>query len=530
MKLKNNVVILLIILAFWMGGCGRADQPATPTVPPAPTESPSPTEPVVEETAVSPTSTPLPEPVDFLDTPWEDRSIFRSGLIVSEQAVLDELDGASIYHIDIQISDDFLRLDGQEKVHYTNQESEPLEEIIFQLFPNAAGGKLVVTNLIVDGHDVEIVYDFQETALRVSLPTELQPAASTDIQLQFVVDIPQEMGGNYGLFGYFNEVLVLDEFYPVIPVYDDEGWNAQFPPPNGDTSYFDISFYRVRVTAPEDLIIAASGIEVSQENEAGQQITSFAAGPMRDFYLAASSNYILVSETVGETRLNSYALKGFEEGAETALQFAKSAVDSFSDRFGPYPYSEFDVLSTPMQVLGIEYPGIVGITIPAYNPEAEVAGLPFPIMLESVVAHETAHQWFYNIIGNDQIDEPWLDEAHAQYATWLYYVDTYGESNAQGYKSSWDSRWQRVDGAEIPIGLPAYEYTGQEYGAIVYGRGPIFVDELSEEMGAEVFEAFLADYYDVHQWGIATADSYQELAESHCGCDLSSLFERWVYP
>ncbi|MCP4361511.1 MAG: M1 family metallopeptidase, partial [Chloroflexi bacterium] len=193
-------------------------------------------------------------------------------------------------------------------------------------------------------------------------------------------------------------------------------------------------------------------------------------------------------------------------------------------------YTEFDVLSTPMLALGIEYPGIVGITLPAFDPAEEVAGLPFPIMLESVVAHEAAHQWFYNIIGNDQIDEPWLDEAHAQYVTWLYYVDTYGEANAQGYRVSWDGRWQRVEKAEIPIGLPAYEYEGSEYGAIVYGRGPIFVETLAEEMGQDAFDEFLRDYYETHQWGIATTESYRQLAEERCGCDLGELFKAWVYP
>ena len=38
---------------------------------------------------------------------------------------------------------------------------------------------------------------------------------------------------------------------------------------------------------------------------------------------------------------------------------------------------------------------------------------------EIVVAHEVAHQWWYSLVGNDQIDEPWLDEAFAQFTTAL---------------------------------------------------------------------------------------------------------------
>ncbi len=389
------------------------------------------------------------------------------------------MERASVYHINLEISDDFLRLEGWEEVHFTNQEAEALDEIYFQLFPNASGGKVAVSVVTVDGQEAGAAYEFLDTALRVVLPAPLQPGDSADIRLEFEVDVPQEVADNHGLFGFFDEVLVLDEFYPVIPVYDDEGWNVQAPPPNADTSYFDISFYLVRVTAPASLTIAASGVEVSRETTGNQQILTFAAGPVRDFYLAASEHYIVVSESVGDTLLNSYAFKGREQGAQLALEFAKSALLSFSERFGPYPYTEFDVLSTPMQALGIEYPGIVGITLPAYAPEGEVLGLPFPVMLESVVAHEVAHQWFYNVVGNDQIDEPWLDEAMAQYSTWLYYVDAYGEANVQAYRDSWDERWDRVERAEIPIGLPADEYEGKEYGAIIYGRGPIFVEMVS---------------------------------------------------
>jgi aminopeptidase N len=172
----------------------------------------------------------------------------------------------------------------------------------------------------------------------------------------------------------------------------------------------------------------------------------------------------------------------------------------------------------------------VGITLQAYDPGAEVSGLPAPVILESVIAHEAAHQWFYNLVGNDQADEPWLDEALAQYATYTYYVDMYGEANAEGYRVSWDDRWNRVDKIDLPIGLSVKDYSnGKEYGALIYGRGPIVVEDIGAVMGAEPFAAFLKDYVGVHKWEIATADSFKQLAEEHCACDLTEQFEAWVY-
>jgi aminopeptidase N len=527
-KISTPVVLLIAILAVTQCTGGRASQtPATtatrtpvvtPTHTPLPIATPAPSSP-------SPTRTASP----LFDVAWDDRAIFREGLIDAERAVLDRLLGATVYHIDLQIPGDFTLLQGREEVHYTNRENEPLDEVYFRLFPNVAGGEASVSAVEVDGQPVDPVYELEDSAVRVPLATALQPGGQVGIRMDFSVEVPREMGGNYGLFGYFDSVLVLDEFYPVIPVYDDEGWNVEVPPPNGDVTHFDASFYLVRVTAPDELTVVASGVEVGREHEADKQVLTFAAGPARDFYLAASDAYTAISETVGETTVNSYAFAERVGGGRLALQHAVDALESYNARLGVYPYTELDVLSTPMQALGIEYPGAMGIALHLYDPDAEVLGLPSQAILESTVAHEVAHQWFYNAVGNDQVDEPWLDEAVVQYVTGLYFADVYGERAAQGFRDSWYGRWDRVDRADIPIGMPTGSYAGAEYGAIVYGRGPLFIAALAEAMGQEKFDEFLRDYYESHQWGIGTGDAFKQLAERHCQCDLSPLFEEWVY-
>ncbi|MBN1992141.1 MAG: M1 family metallopeptidase [Anaerolineae bacterium] len=506
--------------------------PATPTQPPAATNTPtvSPTSPSPSTASPSPEpASPSPESHFFDETNWDDREIFCRGLISTEQEALGRLPGASVYHLDLQLTDDLLHLAGQEKVWYTNQEDEPLKQVYFRLFPNAMGGQTNISAVKVDGQAVEFIAEFADTALQVPLPGALLPGEHVTIQLDFGVEVTQELAGNYGLFGYSEGVLVLDEFYPTIPVYDDEGWNVALPSPNADLSYNDASFYLVRVTAPANLTLVAAGIEIEREQTGDQQILTFAAGPARDFYLAASRNYTVISKTVGETTVNSYAFPQQTGQSELALAVAADSLRTFNRRFGPYPYTEFDVVSTPLQALGIEYPGLVGISLALYDPNAEIGGLPASILLESTIAHEVAHQWFYNAVGNDQVDEPWLDEALAQYATWLYYLDVYDKPTAQGYLDSWESRWERVGRADIPIGLPAGDYDGKEYGAIVYGRGPLFITALAEEMGQASFDAFLRDYYQTHQWGIATGDTFKQLAEQYCRCDLTNLFETWVY-
>jgi hypothetical protein len=460
---------------------------------------------------------------------WADRSVFRAGLIDSEQAILDGLPGASVYHLDVQLGDDLGSLQGREEVYYTNREAEPLTEIYFRLFPNLAEGSTTVSNVTVNGLPVEPGYEQQQSAMRVPLAPALPPGSSVVVGLDFAVTVPNGEGGNYGTFAFLEGVLALAHFYPMIAVYDDEGWNVEIAPFIGDVVYADTSFYLARISAPAGLTLVASGSEISrEETDAGQTVT-FAAGPVRDFYLAASERYGVSSRTVGQTKINSYAPTELAAGNEIVLNQAEAALQSFNRRFGPYPFTEFDLVSTTTFALGVEYPGIVAILVNLYDPAGQVRGTATTPLLEGVVAHEVAHQWFYSQVGNDQVDEPWLDEALAQYATILYYQDVYGPEGAAGFRGSLQRRWERVNRADIPIGLPVRDYDDSGYGAIVYGRGPLFIEELAQTMGQETFAAFLADYYQTYRYGIATGADFKQLAEQHCACDLTPLFEAWVW-
>ncbi|MBL7064155.1 MAG: hypothetical protein ISS49_08120, partial [Anaerolineae bacterium] len=402
MSTHYKVIATVMMVMTLVAGCGETEPTATPfpAVTPEPTATPEPT--ITPTPPEEPTTVSVPSPVPtrvashLFDVAWDDRAIFREGLIETEQEALDRLPGATVYHIDLQIPDDFLLLRGHEIVRYTNQENRPLNEVYFRLFPNILGGETTVSVVEVDGRGVEPVYELYDSAMRVPLPTALQPGAQVVIQMDFEVKVPREMNYNYGLFGYFDGVLALHEPYPVIPVYDDEGWNVEVPSPNGDVTYFDASLYLVRVTAPASLTVVASGIVVEREYEADNQVLTFGAGPARDFYLVASENYTAISETVGETTVNSYAFPERADGAELALEFATGALKSYNERFGPYPYTEFDVVSTPMLALGMEYPGIVAIALNLYDPNEKVRGLPSQVTLEGTVTHEVAHQWFYN--------------------------------------------------------------------------------------------------------------------------------------
>ncbi|HEX2996077.1 MAG TPA: hypothetical protein VHP14_14730, partial [Anaerolineales bacterium] len=82
---------------------------------------------------------------DIFTIPWEDRSIFKDGLVTAQQPVLDKLPAASVYHLEFNIADDIYHVNGTEEVRYTNAEEVALDTVELRLFPNILGGEMTVS-------------------------------------------------------------------------------------------------------------------------------------------------------------------------------------------------------------------------------------------------------------------------------------------------------------------------------------------------------------------------------------------------
>ena len=473
----------------------------------------------------APTRTPTPPDVN-LDRLRPDLPIFREGLI--DPSILPDMPGATTYNLQFVIQDDFVHITGKEYVWYTNREDVALDRVEFRLFPNILGGMMTVSNLQVENVAVTPAYELQNSLMIVPLAEPLDVGSAVKISMDFTLKVPTEVELNYGVLAYYDHVLTLAHAYPMVAVYNEAGWNAELPPQAGDVTFADASFFLVTVTAPKDVTIVASGVESAPVTSDNQIIQNVALGPARDFFLAVSDDFEVISETVGGVTVNSYAPKKLRGASRSVLATAVRAIETYGNAYAPYPYIEFDIIATPNLALGIEYPGATAITTRIYTDETY--GEQTEIYRESTVAHEVGHQWFYNMVGNDQLDEPWLDESLTQFITWEYYRINYGTAGASGFESGLRGRWERVENAPIPVGQPVAAYEGKEYGAIVYGRGAFFFEALRAEMGAEIFNAFLRDYVQTYAWEIASTAELKALAEKHCNCDLTPIFEKWVFP
>jgi aminopeptidase N len=408
-------------------------------------------------------------------------------------------------------------------MHYVNPEPDPVDRLRVLEFPGLVGGHMDITTCAVNGAAASLS-DGPVASLR--LPRTLAAGESADIVLAWRTAVPRVDGG--GPFSRGDGFASLAWCFPV-PVSSRTG--TDLPAPYADWLCTDAASWRVRVSLPAGMLLVAAGTEIGRTGIDGRTVVDLALAPARDFYLAVGSG--LREHAPRQAAGNGpvvrcFAPPGREAAAAFATEAAAKAIAGFARRFGPYPYESFTILAGPLASLGIEFPGLTVIGEAVFSLDGTLGGVPARAMLEATVVHEVAHQWFYNLVGSDQASEPWLDEAVAQYATRLYYLDRYGEAAAGSYADSWWSRWDRVDRAQTPIGLPVSAYSAKEYGAIVYGRGPLFLETLAASMGGRVFDGFLRTWATRNAWRIARGADFLAAAEAACGRDLDALFAAWV--
>jgi len=524
-KTFNHRLLLLIFIGMWTLSC--ASSTPSPTATPRPTAQPS----ITPTATPSHTPTPFPTstPASLLDLSalWnsDETTLFEQAMRPAFVADVSRLPQATRYRLDLRVAPDLLTLTGTAHISYTNQEKEPLNEIVVRLLPNlpAFGASMTLDAVLVDGHPVTPTMQYQNSAAYLPLRTPLQPGERIALTLTYQSTLPDHADAGYAQYGYFDGVLALPGAYPLIPVYDDEGWNVELAPSYGDVTFSDTAFYLVRLTLPDKLTVITSGVIITGTlNSDATQTLLAVSGPMRDFNIVAGYDYQILVEHVDDVRVAAYYRVGDQTGGRLALDYATYALRYYERILGPYPFNEFDVVATPTTAGGIEYPGLIVIARHLYN---QTGGF-----FEMAVVHETAHQWWYSLVGNDQLDEPWLDESLTQYTTLLYFEERYGHETAQQILQSFETWYKSLpaDWQEMSIGLPVAAYSEYTYGPIVYGKGPLFFHELRQKIGDKAFFRLLPSYFERYRYGIAYPADLIDLAEQVSGQKLTPWYRQWV--
>ena len=199
----------------------------------------------------------------------------------------------------------------------------------------------------------------------------------------------------------------------------------------------------------------------------------------------------------------------------------------------PYPFGKFDLVLIPsFQFGGMEHPGAV-----YYNASAllldEAATQNQHLARADVIAHETAHMWFGNLVTMRWFDDVWMKEVFAGfYAACIVNPSFPGINHdlrflLQHYPAAYDV--DRTDGANpIRQELDNLQDAGALYGAIIYQKAPIVMRQLEQVVGADVFQAAVRQYLSSAMYGNAGWPEFVGTLDARTPADVSAWSRAWV--
>jgi aminopeptidase N len=320
-------------------------------------------------------------------------------------------------------------------------------------------------------------------------------------------------------FGYTARQTNLVDWYPfVAPYITGEGWIANQAYFFGEHLAYELADFDVSIRITDDdptLTIAASAA-----GDYEGEWTHYRHPAARNFAWSVSHEYQVTSTNVDGITINSYAFPYHAQAGEAVLNTTAEALELFGELYGEYPRDTLSVVEADF-LDGMEYDGMYFLSDGFYN---LYQGTPGEYLI-AIAAHETAHQWFYASVGNDQALEPWLDEALCTYNELVYYENLHPEA------LDWWHTY-RVDYYEPRGWVDSTIYNPDGYRAYrdaVYLNGALFLEELRNLIGDAPFQQFLAAYVAHMDGQLATADDFFSILDQHSNTDYRQLMEKYFF-
>jgi len=419
-------------------------------------------------------------------------------------------------------------------VRFVNRTGTALSEIWLHLYPNAFKknsnsnfqqqlqriGGVLPSQLYVNPNDdafieiktiraqgQDLQYTINDTLMKVSLPKPIAAGEEIKLEIGFVYDLMEAPAA--ALFAsrlairsaHRNGTYTMTLWFPKVVVYDKNGWNLVQFGYLGEF-YSDFGAYRVELTLPSNMTVAATGTMIREELKGTQKTQIWEANKVHDFAWVAGSRY-----QISETKLaNNTIVRTVYLNLAQLHNTAIDTVNYFNQQFGAYPYPVITVAQVEAGG-GMEFPGIVMIGGSS--------------TLELV--HELAHQWWYGIVGNDEEAEAWLDEGFATFAQELYDIDHLGRPY-QVASSSFNFREPGV-----PVLTPSAHFTLiSTYANAMYTKGSGILWMLRGMLGKAKFDQAIKNYFEKLKFKNATTPDFVAVAEGVSGQKLDWFFDEWL--
>lgn len=354
-----------------------------------------------------------------------------------------------------------------------------------------------------------------ESAVYVELDAPLAPGESVTLTLEYAADLFEGQARcAYNALIWDGEdgsarTYELAQFYPMLAVYEDGEWDESAYFTDGECFYSRCADYDIMLRVPERYEVIASGEETKGETVDGMTEWVITAENMRDVSIVISNEYAMKTGEAYGVMVNSWYAPNqasepgndHEEQGDIQLQAALDSIAAFTDAYGSYPYGELDVVESNYGYGGMEAPGLIRVSQmyswfmgedDSAEDQAEYTG-----KCAGTVAHETAHEWFYGVVGNDQYGEAWLDESFAAFSEQVYWRHV-GRSEEEVAAAMAPFVEQKPKSGDCTVDRAYDELNSEQYfdyTDAVYQRGAGFLYQLEQSMGQECFYDFMREYY-----------------------------------
>lgn len=324
---------------------------------------------------------------------------------------------------------------------------------------------------------------------------------------------------------YLYTLFVPDRASTAFPCFDQPDMKARF---------------KLKLTIPQNWEAVTNGELLSKRNTGEKKTLDFApTNPISTYLFAFTAGaYSTIEKSEGNRTITLYHKetdkKKLERNLDTIFNLQFHALDWLEDYTTlSYPFQKFDLVLIPsFQYSGMEHPGAV------YYRDSKLlldedASIRKQLGRANLIAHETAHMWYGDLVTMKWFDEVWLKEVFANFMADKINQKQYPEINHElnfllnHYPSSYSV--DRTKGANpIQQKLKNLKNAGTLYGAIIYHKAPIVMNKLEQIIGPETLQQGLITYLSDNQYSTATWLDLIELLDKQTAFNLKDWSSTWV--
>jgi len=402
----------------------------------------------------------------------------------------------SNFNLSLKLGENTSSVEGNVTVDFYNNDPHNFTQIPFHLYLygmeyQSRPGTVEIINITsFDNPKIALDYEIlaDQELMWVNLTETLEAYERTKMIITFNATVPNgdlDRANSMGNDGDQSRIYTFACFYPVPCVYDaKDGWNIDPYYSTGEPFYYDMAYYNLILNVPKEMIIAATGKQVSKIITATRTIYQFdPIYPVRNIVFSASRYFIVESQMRDGVNVSTFYIPKSEYLWEDfALNKVLKSLSLYNETFGTYPYPTMNVIETYAWYGGMEYPCQVFIS-------EQYDDIYLPVRrwyFEKVIIHEVAHEWWYNLIGNDEVDFGVIDEG---LACWTH--DYYGEV----FYGDWDyfkdhdfldetRTFYITNGRTCRVNKSTYQYAiSDDYYYACYSKAPLLFDFLRHYIG-----------------------------------------------